>query len=168
MVLSRPGYTPIQNVPCIILSVIVKSQLGKINEFLEKRKNNFQYLMERLRNLSHVLILPQKTSNSDPAWFGFPITVREDAPFTKNELVEFLTTKLIDTRPMFAGNIIKQPYFKNKKYRICGDLTITDRIMHGTFWIGVYPGLDKTMLDYVCDQIENFVKMQKSYSNNTT
>jgi len=103
-------------------------------------------------------ILPEATSKSDPAWFGFPITVRKDSPFSRTELLQFLTERKVDTRPLFAGNITKQPYFKNIDYRISGSLKNTDEIMNQSFWIGVYPGLDEKMLEYVVSQFGEFIK----------
>ena len=102
------------------------------------------------------MVLPESTPKSNPSWFGFPITVKESAPFSKNDLVNFLSSKLIDTRPLFAGNIIKQPYFKNISYRIGGNLQNTDLIMNNTFWIGVFPGLNEKMLEYVIMSFKNF------------
>ena len=101
------------------------------------------------------------TIDSDPSWFGFPITVRVSAPFTKNDLINHLSSKLIDTRPLFAGNITKQPYFEDLEYRVVGDLTNTDLIMNNTFWIGVFPGLTKEMLDYVIKQFDIFINSVK-------
>jgi len=103
------------------------------------------------------LILPEPTPKSKPSWFGFPITVKEDAPFSKNDLVNFLSSKLIDTRPLFAGNIIKQPYFENISHRVVGNLQNTDLIMNNTFWIGVFPGLTQEMLHYVVEQFNIFM-----------
>ena len=102
------------------------------------------------------MILHESTHNSEPSWFGFPITVKKEADFSKNELVNFLSSKLIDTRPLFAGNIMKQPYFQDIKYRVVGELTNTDLIMNNTFWIGVFPGLTKDMLDYISKSFKDF------------
>lgn len=135
------------------------AQLDRLNEFIDKRKKNFALLKEGLHNLEKFLILPEATKNSDPAWFGFPITIRENAPFGRYELLQFLSEKKIDTRPLFAGNIVKQPYFKNRKYRIYGSLHNADVIMQKTFWLGVYPGLTKEMLDYVISQLCYFIKL---------
>jgi CDP-4-dehydro-6-deoxyglucose reductase, E1 len=138
------------------------AQLQKLPEFIKLRKKNFTFFKNHLSNLEKFLILPESTPNSDPSWFGFPITVKTDAPFSREDLVLFLSKKLIDTRPLFAGNITKQPYFKNQKYRIKGNLSNTDIIMNNSFWIGVYPGLTDEMLSYVAEQIQIFVNSFQS------
>ena len=132
------------------------AQLSKLPLFIKKRQQNFSFLRKRLSKLDDFFILPEPTNFSEPSWFGFPIVVRNKAPFTKNELIQFLSSKLIDTRPLFAGNITKQPYFKNKKYRISGTLTNTDTIMTNAFWIGVFPGLTEEMLEYIVNQFDTF------------
>jgi len=138
------------------------AQLKKLPEFIEKRKKNFEFLKNRLSNLEEFLILPRATPHSDPSWFGFPITIVDDAPFSREELIRFLAEKRVDTRGIFGGNITKQPYFKNKKYRINGSLRNTDRIMTQSFWIGVYPGLTEEMLLYVVNQFESFLESHSS------
>ncbi len=138
------------------------AQLKQLPEFIEKRKLNFKLLKEGLSPFENFIILPNATSKSDPSWFGFPITVRDNAPFSKNDLINFLTQKFIDTRPIFAGNMIKQPYFKDIKYRIVGDLKNTDLIMENSFWIGVYPGLNNEMINYVITQFNDFFKSHMS------
>ena len=131
-------------------------QIEKLPEFIEIRKRNFLYLKNKLQKFENNLILPESTPQSEPSWFGFPITVKESASFTKNNLVNYLASKMIDTRPLFAGNITKQPYFENISHRIIGSLTNTDLIMNNTFWIGVFPGLTKDMIDYVIKKFEEF------------
>ena len=131
-------------------------QITKLPNFVKIRKENFSYLKKELSKFEKYLILPMPTIDSDPSWFGFPITVRISAPFTKNDLINHLSSKLIDTRPLFAGNLTKQPYFEDLKYRVVGELTNTNIIMNNTFWIGVFPGLTKEMLDYVIEQFESF------------
>lgn len=133
------------------------AQLEKLPKFIEKRKSNFRWLMNRLKHLQEYLLLPQATENSDPSWFGFPILIKENAPFTLNDVNFYLTTHGVDTRPIFAGNIIRQPYFQNKKYTKVGELKNTDLMMDRTFWIGVYPGLTEEMMEYVAKTIENFI-----------
>lgn len=133
------------------------SQLEHLPKFIDKRKENFEFLIKKLSNHKKYLILPEATKNSNPSWFGFPITIRESAPFTKNDLVNYLASKLIDTRPLFAGNLTKQPYFKDIEYRTIGKLPNTDFIMNNTFWIGVFPGLNIEMLQYVVEQFKNFI-----------
>jgi len=134
------------------------AQLQNLPSFIEKRKKNFEFLKTHLSKYEKFFILPEATPKSDPAWFGFPITVRKDAPFSKIELLQFLTERKVDTRPLFAGNITRQPYFKNIDYRISGSLKNTDEIMNQSFWIGVYPGLNKDMQEYVVNQFEEFTK----------
>ena len=134
------------------------AQLQNLPLFIEKRKENFKFLKTHMNKFNKFFIFPEPTPKSDPAWFGFPITVRKNAPFSKTELLQFLTERKVDTRPLFAGNITKQPYFKNIDYRISGSLKNTDGIMEQSFWIGVYPGLSKDMQEYVVNQFEEFIK----------
>ncbi len=136
-------------------------QIEKLPEFIEIRKRNFLYLKSKLQKFDNDLILPEATAQSDPSWFGFPITIKESALFTKNDLVNYLASKMIDTRPLFAGNITKQPYFENISYRIVGSLTNTDLVMNNTFWIGVFPGLTNDMIDYVIEKFEEFFYQNK-------
>jgi CDP-6-deoxy-D-xylo-4-hexulose-3-dehydrase len=139
-------------------SAIGIAQLEKLPEFIVARKKNFEFLKNHLSHLEKFLILPEATKNSEPSWFGFPITIVDNAPFSREDLIRFLTAEKVDTRGLFGGNITKQPYFKNRIYRVSGDLTNTDRIMLQSFWIGVYPGLTENMLLYVVNKMESFVK----------
>ena len=132
------------------------TQLSKAEQFIEARKQNFNYLLNQLKDVSG-LIMPVPTLNSDPSWFGFPITLDPKLSVNREELLRFLDSKKIGTRLMFAGNILKQPAYKNVDFRVVGDLTNTDIVMTRTFWIGVYPGLTNQMLDYVVDSIKDFV-----------
>jgi CDP-6-deoxy-D-xylo-4-hexulose-3-dehydrase len=134
------------------------SQLQKLPEFIKIRKENFQYLKSHLSKFSNYLKMPESTINSSPSWFGFPIIVSSDSPFSKNELIFFLSSKLIDTRPIFGGNLTKQPYLKGKNFRISGSLENTDLVMNNGFWLGVFPGLSISMLDYVISQFNLFFK----------
>lgn len=136
-------------------------QLAKLPEFIEKRRDNFAFLYERLQDLTDVLVLPEATANSEPSWFGFPILVKHDAPFTRNDLVKYLEEKKIGTRLLFGGNLIKQPLYKGLNYRVVGNLAETDKVMLGVFWIGVYPGLTREMSIYIVEQIENFTQQYK-------
>lgn len=138
------------------------AQLKKLPEFVEARKRNWKYLKEHLQQVSDKIILPEPVANSDPSWFGFLMTVREDAGFTRDELVQFLEDKNIQTRLLFSGNYIKHPCFDEMRatgtgYRVVGGLDNTDRIMKDTFWIGVYPGMNKDKLDYMVEAIIGFV-----------
>ena len=132
------------------------SQLAKLDHFVERRKQNFSYLMKRLRGTPG-LMMPRATEKSDPSWFGFPITLADDLPIVREDLLRFLDSRKIGTRLMFAGNILRQPAFKDVGVRVVGDLTNTDTIMRRTFWVGVFPGLNESMLDYVADSILEFI-----------
>ena len=134
------------------------AQLKKLPEFAEARRKNYQRIYEGLKKYEDRLILPKVTPGSDPCWFGFLITVKDNAGFTKNEIVRFLEEKRIATRMLFAGNITRQPLFENVKFRVVGDLANTDLIMNNAFWIGVYPGLTNEMIDYILDVFNNFFK----------
>jgi CDP-6-deoxy-D-xylo-4-hexulose-3-dehydrase len=132
------------------------AQLQRLPAFVEKRKQNFRYLHERLKSVEEFLVLPQATPKSDPSWFGFPVTLRTEANVDRVDLLKYLDQHKIGTRLLFAGNLTRQPYFAGRNYRVAGSLENTDRIMEQTFWLGVYPGLDETMLDYVAERIEAF------------
>ena len=134
------------------------AQLKKLPNFIEKRKQNFTYLKERLANLSHVLSIAQPTSGSDPSWFGFPITLKEDCGVERVDLLRHLDAKKIGSRLLFAGNLVRQPYFKDVEYRVVGELTNTDITMRQTFWLGVQPALDNAHLDYVADVLTAYFK----------
>jgi CDP-6-deoxy-D-xylo-4-hexulose-3-dehydrase len=133
------------------------SQLDKLEHFIQVRRDNFEYLWQSLKKLQDVLILPVATEGSNPSWFGFPIGVREDAPFTRDQLVRALEEKKIGTRLMFAGNLTRQPAYEEAEFRQVGELPNTDFVMRNVLWIGVFPGLDSTMLDHIVHTIENFV-----------
>jgi len=133
------------------------AQLEKLPSFIRARKENFQFLKNRLKTCEEFLQLPEATSNSDPSWFGFPITVKDNSPVTRLNLISFLDQNKIGTRLLFAGNLTKQPYMINTKYRISGELKNTDNIMNNTFWIGVQPSLTKEMLEYIASKIEAFL-----------
>ena len=132
------------------------TQLKKVNSFIEKRRANFAYLKNKLSTLQEFLLLPEATPNSEPSWFGFPIFVRESAPFTRDELIHHLNDQKIGTRLLFSGNLLRQPAYRNITHRVVGDLKRSDDVMHRVFWIGVYPGLTEVMLDYVAETIQKF------------
>ena len=132
------------------------AQLRKVNKFIEIRKSNFNKLKEKLQKFDKYLILPKAQENSDPSWFGFLISVKKDAPFTRNDIVKYLNDKKIGTRLLFAGNVIKQPYMINRNYKIIGDLKNSNFIMNNTFWIGVYPGINDEMIEYIEKTFNNF------------
>ena len=132
------------------------AQLRKVNKFIEIRKSNFNKLKEKLQKFDKYLILPKAQENSDPSWFGFLISVKKDAPFTRNDIVKYLNDKKIGTRLLFAGNVIKQPYMINRNYKIIGDLKNSNFIMNNTFWIGIYPGINDEMIEYIKLIFNNF------------
>jgi len=109
-----------------------------------------------LQDLQDVLLLPEATPNSEPSWFGFLISVKENATFTRNQLVQHLESKRIGTRLLFAGNLIRQPAYKSLNYRVVGDLKNTDWVMQNSVWIGLFPNLNEAMLNYVCSSIHDF------------
>ena len=119
------------------------AQLKRLNYFIKKRRENFNFFQEKLKKFDQYLILPEATKNSVPSWFGFIITIKANAPFSRDDIVKQLDINGVDTRPIFAGNILRQPYFKNyrPKHRVSGRLDNSDLIMNNTFWIGVYPGI---------------------------
>ena len=132
------------------------TQLAKLDYFIEKRKENFTYLSSRL-SLIEGLTIAIASPHSDPSWFGCPITLDPSHPVNREELLRFLDSRKIGTRLLFAGNILKQPAYKNVDFRVVGDLTNTDIAMKRSFWVGVYPGLTKPMLDYVIESISDFM-----------
>jgi CDP-6-deoxy-D-xylo-4-hexulose-3-dehydrase len=138
------------------------SQIEKLPGFIERRKENFRILTAALEPVEEYLLLPEATPGSDPSWFGFPIGVREGAPFTREELIRALDAKKIATRLLFGGNLLRQPAYEGCEYRVIGNLPNTDYVMNNVFWIGVYPGLTKPMLDYVAETIIHFAAESKS------
>lgn len=125
------------------------SQLQKLEGFIAARQNNFRYLYQGLKDLEEWFILPEATPNSEPSWFGFPLAIREEAPFSRNQLIQVLESRKIGTRLLFAGNLTRQPAYKNVKYRIAAPLARTNFVMNQVFWVGVYPGLSEAHLNYV-------------------
>ncbi len=132
------------------------AQLDRIDAFIAARRRNFAHLHGRLAELADFLILPEATPGSDPAWFGFPVTLRAEAPFRRVDLLRFLDQRKIATRLLFAGNLTRQPYFAGRHYRVSGSLDNADAIMQHTFWLGVWPGLSETQLDYVAESLADF------------
>jgi CDP-6-deoxy-D-xylo-4-hexulose-3-dehydrase len=133
-------------------------QLKKLPSFIEARKKNFKLIYDGLKKYGKYFILPEVEPEADPSWFGFMLTVRKNAGFTKNNIVKYLEENKIATRMLFAGNIVRHPSFENVKYRIYGNLVNTDRIMNDTFWIGVYPGITNEMIDYILGKFDEFFK----------
>jgi len=138
------------------------AQIAKLPEFIEKRKANFAYLKRALKPMEEFLNLPVAGENSDPSWFGFPIGVKEDAPFTRDQMTRALEAKKIGTRLLFAGNLTRQPAYEELEYRVVGELTNTDYVMNNVFWIGVFPGLTEEMLDFMVQTVAEFVGQAKA------
>ncbi len=132
------------------------AQLDRAPEFIETRKRNFKLLKERLSSLSDFLEIAEPTPNSEPSWFGFPVTLKESAGVKRVDLLKFLDQHKIGTRLLFAGNLTRQPYFHNVEYRVVGELTNTDRTMNQTFWLGVQPSLGQEHFDFVGEKLEEF------------
>ena len=132
------------------------AQLDKVDEFIQSRKDNFQYLHSKLSSCEKFLTLPEATENTDPSWFGFLMTIKPEAGVRRVDLLEYLDQYKIGTRLLFAGNLARQPYMKGRNFRISGELKNTDYVMENSFWIGVYPGLTREMLDYAVEKIESF------------
>jgi CDP-6-deoxy-D-xylo-4-hexulose-3-dehydrase len=129
------------------------AQLKKLPAFIAARKKNYAALREGLAGTQNHFVLPEATPNSDPSWFGFPLMVREDAPFSRKNVVQYLDSKKIQTRQLFGGNLLRQPAYKNIRHRVIGDLKNSDRVMSQAFWIGVYPGLTEEMIEYMSETL---------------
>jgi CDP-6-deoxy-D-xylo-4-hexulose-3-dehydrase len=138
------------------------AQLDRLDGFIAARQRNFETLTRLLSPIEDVLILPQATPNSEPSWFGFPITVRDGSPVTRDELVQHLNDRKIATRLLFGGNILRQPYMKGRNYRVVGELTNADIVTERCFWIGVYPGLTDDHLAYAAETISDFIKGRRT------
>lgn len=134
------------------------SQLKKANTFIAKRRENYTILRQLLKPFEEHFILPEPTALSNPSWFGFLITIREGSKIDRKELIKYLEENKIGTRLLFAGNLIKQPAYANVNYRIAGDLTNTDIVMNRSFWLGVWPGLNKDHYTYITDVIRTFIE----------
>ena len=132
------------------------AQLAKLAEFVEARKRNWRLLREGLAQYEDDLLLPVPTPDSDPSWFGFVLTVRPEAPFSRNELVGHLESGKIATRLLFGGNLTRQPAYEDVEVRIAGDLSNSDVVMNQSFWIGCYPGLSERMIEYVLEEFGRF------------
>ena len=133
------------------------AQLEKAPAFIQKRKDNFEFLKGCLADCEQFLVLPQATANSDPSWFGFPITLKPNAPITRLELLQKLDAQKIGTRLLFAGNLTRQPSMIGRNFRVSGDLTNTDVVMNQTFWIGLQPALTREMLGFTANKIREYL-----------
>jgi CDP-6-deoxy-D-xylo-4-hexulose-3-dehydrase len=132
------------------------AQLERAQEFIDARKRNYDLLKARLSNLADFIDIAQPTPNSEPSWFGFPITLKESAGVNRVDFVKFLDQNKIGTRLLFAGNLTRQPYFEGVEHRVVGDLTVTDNTMNNTLWLGIYPALGTEHFDYVAEKMEEF------------
>jgi CDP-6-deoxy-D-xylo-4-hexulose-3-dehydrase len=133
------------------------AQLEKAPQFIQARKDNFKFLLVCLRDCEEFISLPIATPNSDPSWFGFPITLNENCPVSRLDLITYLDQNKIGTRLLFAGNLTKQPSLQDATFRISGDLSNTDKVMNNTFWIGLQPALNFQMLEYVAEKIKTYL-----------
>ena len=133
------------------------AQMDKLDGFIDARNANWKLLYKGLKPLEEVLLLPKATKNSEPSWFGFPITVKADAPFSRFELVQQIESRRIGTRQLFGGNLLRQPAYKGMPMRVVGSLVNADIVTDSTFWVGVYPGLSREIIDFIIGTITEFV-----------
>ena len=136
-------------------------QLKKLDHFITRRKENFRLWTEGFRKLEDKFILPYGIDGSDPAWFAYPVTVKEDAGFSRTELTDYLAQNLVETRNIFGGNLLRQPAYQDIEKRVVGDLPVTDRIMNQSFFLGTFPGLTKEKIDYCLDVINEFMESKR-------
>jgi CDP-6-deoxy-D-xylo-4-hexulose-3-dehydrase len=136
-------------------------QLKILEFFVEKRRSNWDYLNSNLKILEEFLILPKPTVDSNPSWFGYALTVKDNSPITRNDLVKALNERQIGTRLLFGGNLLKQPAFANTPRRVVSELKNSDIVMNNSFWIGVWPGLTLQMLDYIIESMHTIFKVNK-------
>lgn len=134
------------------------AQMDRVDDFIAARKRNFNWLSDRLAGCSEQLILPHATPGSDPSWFGFPLTLRDGCGVERLDLLRHLDAQNVGTRLLFAGNLTRQPYLKGLEYRVSGELTVTDKVMKDTFWIGLWPGLGEAHLEHAASSIESYVR----------
>jgi CDP-6-deoxy-D-xylo-4-hexulose-3-dehydrase len=134
------------------------AQMDRLDDFIAARKRNFAWLSERLAGCAEQLILPQATPGSDPSWFGFPLTLRDGCGIERVELLRYLDEQRVGTRLLFAGNLTRQPYMQGQQYRVSGELTVTDKVMRDTFWIGLWPGLSEDHLEHAARHLETYVR----------
>lgn len=132
-------------------------QLGSLEKFIAARKMNFNFLISRLKSCEEFLLLPSATQTADPSWFGFAITLKENCPVNRTDLLTYLDQQKIGSRMLFAGNLTCQPYMEDKVFRVSGELLNTNIIMNNTFWLGIYPGITEEMLEFVVEKIESFL-----------
>lgn len=134
------------------------AQMDRVDDFIAARKRNFTWLSDRLAGCTEQLILPHATPGSDPSWFGYPLTLRDGCGVERLDLLRHLDAQNVGTRLLFAGNLTRQPYMKDQQYRVASDLSVTDKIMKDTFWIGLWPGLGEAHLEHAASSIESYVR----------
>jgi len=134
------------------------SQLEKLDKFIAVRKDNYEKLYKKLSEFNNYLTLPENNPNTEPSWFGFPIAVKPEEGVDRDHLVQYLHSKRIGTRLLFAGNLLKQPAYENIEHRIVGDLKNSDKVMKYIFWIGVYPGIDDKKIDFIYRTFKEYFK----------
>lgn len=134
------------------------AQMDRVDDFIAARKRNFAWLSDRLAGCTEQLILPHATPGSDPSWFGFPLTLRDGCGVERLDLLRHLDAQNVGTRLLFAGNLTRQPYMKDQQYRVASDLSVTDKVMKDTFWIGLWPGLGEAHLEHAASSIESYVR----------
>ncbi|KXA91652.1 hypothetical protein AKJ57_00420 [candidate division MSBL1 archaeon SCGC-AAA259A05] len=144
--------------PTEIQAAMGLEQLKKLKQFNEKRKKNFRYLYEKFDSFEDYFMLPRKYEKSDPAWFAFPITLKDDVSFSRKELVKYLEENKIATRPVFGGNITRHPAYEDRKFKYSGSLKNSNKIMEDSFFVGIYPGLEKNHLDYIVNTFTSFLQ----------
>lgn len=137
-------------------------QLKKAEEFVKIRRKNFNTLYRFFEDYQEYFILPEWPSKAKPSWFSFPLTIREGAPFSRSEILKWYASNNIETRLLFGGNIIRQPAYRNVKYRVVGNLKNSDKILKDSFFLGIYPGITKEMMDFMLEASEAFIKKYKN------
>ena len=142
------------------------AQLDRLDGFIASRRENFEYLKDALKPLEEFFVFPEATPHSNPSWFGFVLTVRSNAPFSRDDLIRHLDSKKIATRLLFGGNLIHQPYMLRQNYRVSGSLKSADIVTSSTFWLGVYPGLTRQHLEYMIETIQSFCGRFKNRHSN--
>jgi CDP-6-deoxy-D-xylo-4-hexulose-3-dehydrase len=136
------------------------SQLEKLDIYISARKRNFAVLKSGLMNLQDVFLLPEATPESEPSWFGFPLAVKPESGLTRDKVTHYLESRKIRTRLLFGGNLVRQPAYKDVEYRVVGDLKNTNYVMNNVFWIGVYPGLNDSMLQHMLSSLSEVARGQ--------
>lgn len=139
-------------------AAVAVEQIKKLPDFIEKRQDNFRKLYQGIKEYENYIMLPETCGNAQPSWFGFPILIKENAPFTRNDMVCYLEDNKIATRMLFGGNLVRQPAYKDTKYRIYENLNNTDKVMENLFWVGVYPGITDDKMQYVMETIRKFIQ----------